>query len=325
LLGYGAWGELHGRISAGVLIVFVLYLDKMYKPMRDLSKMTDTVSKAAVGYERVNEILQIESRVRDLPGARRASRLKGTIEFDRVSFDYGDGTPVLKDVSFRVEPGQIAAFVGVSGAGKSTLASLIPRFYDPTSGAVRIDGIDIRRYTLASLRNQISFVLQDTTLFHGTIWENIAYGKPNASAREIVRAARLANAHEFIERMPGEYGALVGERGATLSGGQRQRIAIARAIVRDTPILVLDEPTAALDAESEQLVIDALERLMERRTSVLIAHHLRTIRRADMIFVLQDASLVEHGSHDELLAANGVYAALYRSQMEASQVARSGT
>jgi ATP-binding cassette subfamily B protein len=321
VLGYGARLALSHQISAGVLIVFVLYLGKMYKPMRDLSKMTDTVSKAAVGYERINEVLEIESSVRNEAGARKAPRFKGSIEFDRVSFHYGNDAPVLNEVSFRVEPGQIAAIVGASGAGKSTIASLIPRFYDPLSGQVRIDDADVRRYTLKSLRDQISFVLQDTVLFRATIWENIAYGNPKATPKEILRAAKLANAAEFIEQLPRAYNTPVGERGVSLSGGQRQRIAIARAVVRNTPILILDEPTASLDAASEQAVIEALTRLMEHRTSVVIAHRLSTIRHADIIYVLQDARLVEHGTHDELIAAGGAYAGLYQVQMDGAQPA----
>jgi len=301
-----------------VLIVFLLYLGKMYKPMRDLSKMTDTVSKALVGYERIQEVLDIESKVRDLPGARRAPKLKGKIEFEHVNFSYDGENLVLKDINLKIEPGQIAAVVGPSGTGKTTIISLIPRFYDPQSGAVKIDGQDIRRYTLKSLRQQISFVLQDTVLFHTTIWENIAYGKPDASRQEIMRAAELANAHEFIVKMPEGYNTLVGERGVLLSGGQRQRIAIARAIIRDTPILLLDEPTSGLDAASEQSVIEALDRLMKGRTSVLIAHHLGTIRHADVIFVIKDSELVEQGTHEQLLAAGGTYSELYRIQTSES-------
>ena len=319
VLGYGARLVLRGQISAGVLIVFVLYLSKMYKPMRDLSKMTDTVSKAAVGYERIREVLETESRVQDQPGARRAPRFKGCIEFDHVTFSYGDEPAVLKDLSFRIEPGQIAAIVGASGAGKTTIASLIPRFYDPVSGSVRIDGTDVRTFTLKSLRDQISFVLQDTVLFRATIWENIAYGNPKASPHDILRAAKLANAQEFIERMPHGYSTPVGERGVSLSGGQRQRIAIARAIVRNTPILVLDEPTASLDAASEQTVVQALSRLMERRTSLVIAHNLATIRHADIIFVLQNSTLAEQGTHEALLKRDGVYAALYQTQTRPAQ------
>jgi ATP-binding cassette subfamily B protein len=315
VLGYGGRLALGGEISAGVLILFLLYLGKMYKPMRDLSKMTDTITKAGVGWERIQEVLQLESRVRDSPDARPAPPLKGLIEFDHVSFSYSGDVPILKDVSIRIEPGQIAAIVGPSGTGKSTIAGLIPRFYDPQSGQVKIDGRDIRRYTLKSLRDQISLVLQESLLFRATIWENIAYGKPDAEIEDTVRAAEMANAHEFIMNLPQGYATMVGDRGATLSGGQRQRIAIARAIVRNTPILILDEPTAGLDAASEQLVIDALNRLMKDRTCVIIAHHLSTIRHADVILVVQGSEVVEHGTHDTLLAKGGLYAELHRIQM----------
>jgi ATP-binding cassette subfamily B protein len=314
VLGYGARLVLHGQLSAGVLIVFLLYLGKMYKPMRDLSKLTDTVSKAGVGYERIREVLEIESKVRDLPRAKKAPKFKGKIEFEHVSFSYDGEKQVLKDISFIIEPGQIAALVGPSGTGKSTVISLIPRFYDPTEGKVKIDDRDVREYKLKTVREQISFVLQDTLLFRATIWENIAYGKPDASRKEIEDAAQLANAHEFIEKMPEGYDTMVGERGLSLSGGQRQRIAIARAIVRDTPILILDEPTSGLDAASEQSVIEALDRLMKGRTTLLIAHHLGTIRHADCIFVVKDSELVERGTHDELLAAGGTYAELHKIQ-----------
>ncbi len=314
VLGYGARLALAGKLTVGVLILFLLYLGKMYKPMRDLSKMTDTVSKALVGYERIQEVLEIESRVHDLPGARRAPKFKGQIEFDHVSFSYGGENEVLKDVSFQIEPGQVAAIVGPSGTGKTTIVSLIPRFYDPVAGNVKIDGTDVRRHSLKSMRDQISFVLQDTLLFRATIWENIAYGKPDAPPKEIIRAAKLANAHEFIEKMPEGYDTMIGERGVTLSGGQRQRIAIARAIIRDTPILILDEPTSGLDAASEQAVIEALDRLMKGRTSVVIAHHLSALRHANVIFVVKDRELVEQGTHEELLAKGGVYAELYKIQ-----------
>jgi ATP-binding cassette subfamily B protein len=314
VLWYGARLALAGQLSAGVLIVFLLYLGKMYKPMRDLSKMTDTVSKAMVGYERIQEVLDIDSRVRDLPGARPAPTLKGRIAFDHVSFSYRDGESVLKDISFTIDAGQVAAIVGPSGTGKSTVVSLIPRFYDPVTGSVAIDGTDVRRYRLKTVRDQISFVLQDTLLFRATIWENIAYGKPDASPQAIRRAAELADAHEFIAAMPDGYDTMVGERGMSLSGGQRQRIAIARAIIRDTPILILDEPTAGLDAASEQAVIGALDTLMKGRTSVVIAHHLSTIRHADVIFVIKDAELAEQGTHEVLMAQNGVYAEMQRIQ-----------
>jgi ATP-binding cassette subfamily B protein len=316
VLWYGARLALADRLTTGTLIVFLLYLGKMYKPMRDLSKMTDTVSKSMVGYERIQEVLEIESRVKDEPGARLAPKFKGQIEFAQVSFNYGGDKEkqVLRDISFKIEAGQVAALVGPSGTGKTTLVSLIPRFYDPVSGHVGIDGTDIRRYRLKSLRDQISFVLQDTLLFRATIWENIAYGKPGASPKEIKRAAELANAQEFIEEMPDGYETMVGERGITLSGGQRQRIAIARAVIRNTPILILDEPTVGLDAASEQSVIEALDKLMKGRTSVVIAHHLDTIRHADIIFVIKDCELAEQGTHEALLAKNGVYAELYKIQ-----------
>jgi ATP-binding cassette subfamily B protein len=314
VLAYGARLALSGQISAGVLVVFLLYLGKMYKPMRDLSKSTDTVSKAVVGYERIEEVLDIEARVRDLPGARKAPRFKGKIEFDHVNFAYDDKIPVLKDLSFETEAGQVAAIVGPSGVGKSTIISLIPRLYDPQSGTIRIDGVDVRRYKLKSLREQISFVLQETLLFHTSVWENIAYGKPDASPDQIIRAAKEANAHEFIVQLSEGYGTMVGERGITLSGGQRQRIAIARAIVRNTPILVLDEPTTGLDSSSEQAVIEALERLMKGKTCIVVAHHLSTIRHADVIFVVKESELMEKGTHDQLLAAGGLYAELYKIQ-----------
>jgi ATP-binding cassette, subfamily B, bacterial len=314
VLAYGARLALSGQISAGVLIVFLLYLGKMYKPMRDLSKSTDTVSKAIVGYERIEEVLEIEARVRDLPGARKAPRFKGKIEFDHVNFAYEDNIPVLKDMRFEIEAGQVAAIVGPSGVGKTTIISLIPRLYDPQSGTIKIDGVDIRRYKLKSLREQISFVLQETLLFHTSVWENIAYGKPDASPDQIIRAAKQANAHEFIVQLSEGYGTMVGERGVTLSGGQRQRIAIARAIVRNTPILVLDEPTTGLDSSSEQAVIEALERLMKGKTCIVVAHHLSTIRHADVIFVVKESELVEKGTHDQLLAAGGLYAELYKIQ-----------
>ena len=314
VLGYGARLVLNGAFTTGQLIIFIFYLGKTYKPMKDLSKMSNTFAKAALSFERIQQLLDIESRVRDLPGARSAPRFAGALEFDHVTFSYDGGQPVLKDVSLRIEAGQVAAIVGPSGTGKTTIAGLIPRFFDPQHGRVAIDGHDIREFTLKSLRDQVSFVLQDTLLFRGTVWENIAYGKPEAEIEETVRAAEQANAHEFIVKMPDSYATMVGERGATLSGGQRRRIAIARAIVRDTPILILDEPTAGLDAASERFVTEALERLMKGRTSIVIAHHLQTIRNADVIFVIKDAEVVERGSYDELLARGGVFAELHAIQ-----------
>ena len=259
-----------------------------------------------------------ESRVADLPAALPAPAFKGQIDFDHVTFSYSDDMQILKDVSFRIEAGQVAAIVGPSGTGKTTIASLIPRFFDPQSGQVKIDGLDVRQLTLKSLRDQISFVLQDTLLFSGTIWENIAYGKPDAPPEDTIRAAQLANAHDFIVNMTHGYGTMVGERGATLSGGQRRRIAIARAIVRNTPILILDEPTAGLDAASELAVTQALEHLMEGRTCIVIAHHLHIIRNADVIFVVKDAEVVERGTHDTLTASGGEYARLHEIQIAGS-------
>ena len=319
VLWFGARMVLDGRLSPGSLILFFLYLGKMYKPMQDLSKMTDTLSKAVVGYERIREVLATESRVSDLPRAANAPRFKGKIEFEDVSFGYEPDNLILKNVSFVIEPGQLAAVVGPTGEGKSTIISLIPRFYDPISGVVKIDGTDVKRWRQQSLRRQISFVLQDTLLFHAPIWQNIAYGKPEASRKEIIRAAELANAMEFIEEMPEKFNTLVGERGVTLSGGQRQRIAIARAIIRNSPILILDEPTTGLDAASEQMVIEALERLMKGKTSIVVTHHLATISKADVIFVVKDSALAERGTHQELLAAGGVYSELCAIQFGAEE------
>lgn len=315
VLWFGGRMVLSGAITAGSLVVFIQYLSKMYKPMQELSKMTDSYSKALVGYERIQEILETEREVKDLPKAKPAPRFKGKIAFDHVSFSYAPESPILEDLSLVIEPGQVAAFAGPTGAGKTTIISLIPRFYDPTSGVVKIDAVDVRQFRQRSLRQQISFVLQETVLFHGPIWQNIAYGKPEATRSEIIRAAELANASEFIDRMPEGYNTIVGERGMTLSGGQRQRIAIARAVIRNTPILILDEPTSDLDAGSEKLVYEALDRLMSGKTVITIAHRLSTIRSADVIFVIKNGRLVERGTHDQLLRKSGVYAELERLQM----------
>jgi ATP-binding cassette, subfamily B, bacterial len=314
MLWYGARLVLAGELTAGALVVFLLYLGKMYKPMRDLSKMTDTVSKAGVGFERVREVLETQSGVRDRRHARSAPAFKGAITFHDVSFDYGQDQPILEDVSFNIAPGQVAAFVGPTGGGKTTIINLVARFYDPVSGTVTIDGIDLRTMKIRSLRDQISFVLQDTLLFQAPVWQNIAYGRPDAMRNEIIKAAEQANAHEFIDKMPEGYDTMVGERGVTLSGGQRQRIAIARAVIRNTPILVLDEPTSGLDAQSEQLVFEALDRLMKGKTTIVIAHHLATILSADTIFVVKDQRVAERGTHTELMAAGGFYAELHRIQ-----------
>ncbi|HEX5435348.1 MAG TPA: ABC transporter ATP-binding protein, partial [Candidatus Angelobacter sp.] len=312
---------LSGALSIGSMVLFIQYLSKMYKPMQELSKMTDTYSKAAVGYERIQEILQTDNEVRDVKGARPIRKVAGKIEFENVSFSYTPEQLILKDVNFCIEPGQVAALVGPTGTGKTTIISLLSRFYDPATGSVKLDGTDIRRFQQHSLRQHISYVLQDNVLFHGPLWQNIAYGKPAATKQEIVRAAELANAMEFIEKLPEGLNAVVGERGMTLSGGQRQRIAIARAIIRNTPILLLDEPTSGLDAASEKLVFEALDRLMEGKTTIVIAHRLSTIRRADMIFVINEGSIVEQGSHRELLKQHGLYAKLHRLQFKGESAA----
>jgi len=316
VLWYGTNLVLTGQMTTGSLLVFLLYLGKMYKPMRDLSKMTDTMSKAAVGYERIHEVIETENDVRNLPGARKAPEFKGEVEFDHVYFAYENGYGTLNDISLHVEPGQLAALVGPTGAGKTTITGLIGRFYDPQKGVVKIDGEDVRRYKLKSLRRQMSFVLQETLLFRAPVWQNIAYGKPEATREEIMRAAQLANADEFIKKMPQQYDTMVGEKGVTLSGGQRQRIAIARAIIRNSPILILDEPTSGLDAASEELVFEALGRLMEGRTTIVIAHRLATIRRADVIFVIDHGTIVERGTYEQLLAANGLFAKLHEIQFQ---------
>jgi len=315
VLWFGVRLVLDNRLTTGALLVFVLYLDKMYKPMKDLSKMSDTLSMAAVSVERVGELLSVDSEVRERADARRAPRFKGRIEFSHIAFGYQPDGLVLEDIDFVVEAGERVALVGHTGAGKSTLIGLIPRLYDALRGEITIDGQDIHLFTLESLRNQISFVLQDALLFHGSVAQNIAYGKPGATQGEIIRAATMANADEFIRRMPEGYDSVLGERGQTLSTGQRQRVAIARAIIRDAPILLLDEPSAALDAESEAAVFDGMSRLMKGRTSITIAHSRATVERADMIFVLDGGVIAERGTHEDLIAERGVYARLFDTQL----------
>jgi ABC-type multidrug transport system fused ATPase/permease subunit len=303
-----------GALTAGALTVFLAYLSKFFKPVQDLAKMTNTIAQTSVALERIQKILSADQIIPERPDAVDPGTVKGEITFEHVAFGYGDVAPVLRDVNFTIRPGQVVGIVGPTGGGKSTVVSLIPRFYDPTAGRVLIDGSDIRTWKLDSLRREVGFVLQETVLFHGTIRENIAYGRPDATVQDIMAAAKLANADEFIAKMPEGYDSIVGERGETLSGGQRQRIGIARALIRRSPILILDEPTAALDTESERLVIEGLERLMKGRTVIMIAHRLSTIRDADQIIVLKDGVVAERGPHEELMRRGGVYAELYHIQ-----------
>ena len=316
VLWRGAGLALRDIMTLGALTVFLAYLAKFFKPVQDLAKMSNTIAQTAVSIERIQAILETDDMLPERAGARDPGTLRGEIAFEHVAFAYDPKAPVLRDVHFTIEPGDLVGVVGPTGGGKSTVVSMIPRFYDAASGTVRIDGVDVRDFRLQALRGQIGFVLQDTALFHGTVRENIAYGRPSATDEEIVAAAKLANADEFIAKMPDGYETMIGERGATLSGGQRQRIGIARAIIRNAPILILDEPTAALDTESEKLVIDALEKLMKGRTVITIAHRLSTIRHATKIVVLKDGVVAEQGTHDELIAKGGVYAELYRVQTE---------
>ena len=311
VLWRGAGLILAGAMTVGSLTVFLTYLAKFFKPVQDLAKMTNAVAATNVGLERIRSILDIGVSIPERPDARDPQPFKGGIAFEHVAFSYKPEVPVLEDVAFAIAPGQFVGVVGVTGSGKSTIVSLIPRFYDPTAGRILIDGIDIRDYTVQGIRRQIGFVLQDTVLFRGTVRDNIAYGRPDATEAQIIAAAKLANADEFIVRMSRGYDTPIGERGVTLSGGQRQRIGIARALIRDAPILILDEPTAALDTESEKLVMEGLDRLMQGRTVITITHRLNTIRDADTILVLQAGTVAEQGTHEELLARSGVYADLY--------------
>ena len=309
-----------GAMTAGALTVYLAYLKMFFKPVKDLASMTSTIAQTAVALERIQNILSADEVIQERPGAIDPGRVRGAIRFDRVTFGYDRDEQVLHEVSFDIEPGQVVGIVGSTGSGKSTLLSLLPRFYDPTLGRILIDGVDIADHKVAALRAQIGFVLQDSVLFPGTIRENIAYGRPDAAEQDIIAAARIANADEFIARMPRGYDSLVGEHGNTLSGGQRQRIAIARTVLRNSPILVLDEPTAALDPQSELLVIEALQRLMKGRTVIMIAHRLNTLIGADKIIVLKDGVVAEQGPYDNLIARGGIFSELNRIQRQAGPV-----
>jgi ABC-type multidrug transport system fused ATPase/permease subunit len=317
VLWRGAVLILAGSMTIGELTVYLAYLSKFFKPVKDLATTTNAIAQAAVGVERIRTVLDTDSIIPDSPDGLEPETLAGEIEFDHIAFAYDPTNPILTDLSLKIKPGQFVGIVGPTGSGKSTVVSLIPRFYDAQSGTVQIDGHNVRDYKLKHLRDQIGYVLQDTVLFRGTIFENIAFGRPNATKEEVIAAAKLANAHDFISAMPLAYDTVVGDRGSTLSGGQRQRIGIARVVIRKSPILLLDEPTAALDSESEKLVIDALEKLMKGKTVIAIAHRLSTIRDADQIVVVKGGVVAESGNHDQLMALNGIYAELHHTQFDA--------
>jgi len=310
----GGAGVITSTFTIGDLIVFLSYLSAMYRPMRNLGKLTNTITKATAAAERIVEILDTHSDITDTPNAQDLTRVGGFVEYDHVDFDYDPAHPVLRDICIEAKPGEKIALIGTTGAGKTSIVSLLLRFYDPKAGSIRVDGLDLRNVRLASLRRQVGIVLQEAVLFHMTIRENIAYGRPEATLEEITAAAKAAQAHGFITRLPNGYETVIGERGSTLSGGERQRIAIARAILKDSPIVVLDEPTTGLDAESEALVMRALEELTKGRTTFTITHRLSTVRNADHIYVLERGRIVESGTHEDLLSMRGRYNELYRIQ-----------
>jgi ATP-binding cassette, subfamily B, bacterial len=316
---FGAQMVMNKTITPGYLIVFVAYLRMAFKPMRQLAKYAGQIVKALASGDRIVDVLEHRSEVEERPGAIDAVGLRGAIRLENVWFEYEPGIPVLREINLSIEPGQHIAIVGPSGSGKSTLASLLLRFYDPTQGLILLDEWNIRKYKLDSLRSQVGAVLQDSVLFAVSVRDNIRFGWQEASEDDIVRAARLVNAHDFIEELPQGYGTILGERGATLSGGQRRRIALARAAVRSAPILILDEPTTGLDGKNESEVNAALSALSRDRTTLWISHHLAAVSHADRIFYLDDGRITEQGTHDELMARDGRYAAAYRLRTAENQ------
>ena len=313
VVAVGALEVLAGRLSVGAILVFTSYMHGLYRPMRNLAKLSAKVAKAQVSVRRISRVLEATPDVEDAPDARDIDHLRGDIVFDRVSFEYEPGRTALRDVSFRVAPGQRVAIVGPSGAGKSTIVSLLLRLYAPTAGRVMVDGADIAEYRRESLRASMAVVLQQTVLFGATVRDNIAYGKLDATDAEIERAARAANAHDFIAALPQQYDTVVGERGATLSGGQRQRLAIARAMIRPATVLLLDEPMTGLDGRTEAQVHEALTRLTAGKTSVLVTHDLRAVADADLVLLMDGGRLVDQGTHHELMTRSGVYRLLHQS------------
>lgn len=318
IIWYGGREVINGNLTSGSLIAFLVYTVNITNPVKRLGNVYGSIQRAVAAAERVFEVLDTLPEIQDDFDAKELPVVKGQVEFENVMFEYRSAEPALCNLSIKVPPGQVLAIVGPSGAGKSTIANLLPRFYDPQQGRIKIDGRDIRHVTVRSLREQIAMVPQDTILFSASIYENILYGRLDASAAEVTAAAYSANAHDFIMQMPLGYDTQIGERGCQLSGGQRQRIAIARAILKDPRILILDEATSALDAESERVVQDALDKLMVGRTTFMVAHRLSTIQRADKILVMDKGRLVECGNHTELLAAGGLYCKLYSLQTEES-------
>lgn len=314
ILWYGGNSVIDGNITAGSLVAFLTYAVNISNPIKRLSRVIGNIQRALAAAQRVFDVLDLPELIKNVPNAKALPPVKGHVRFDDVSFAYNKGEEVLSHVSFDVEPGKMIAFVGPSGAGKSTVASLLPRFYDVSDGSITIDGSDIRSVTLNSLREQVGIVPQETVLFNGSVYDNILYGRLDATKEEVEAAAKAANAHNFIMELPHGYETMLGDRGVNISGGQRQRISIARAILKNPQILILDEATSALDTESERVVQEALDRLMVGRTSFVIAHRLSTIKNADQIMVLEKGRLVEQGTHDELMTLNGLYAHLYKIQ-----------